>query len=279
LNFLDVVISLLYGVVQGITEWLPVSSTAHLMLLDWWAPAAVSEEVFQLFLVAVQLSSALAVLVLYFRRLCPIARRCRREDRADCLSLWGRMLVGCVPAALVGFFLDDAVESFFTSGGRGGVVIGTTLALYGIIFIAGERFFFKKQGKNSSLSSMPLRDALAVGVFQILALIPGTSRSGATVLGAMLMGYDRGQAAEFSFFLALPAMLGATLLRGVKLMASGIVPSGDEVAFLMLGCVASFLVSLAALRFLVDFVSRRGFAVFGWYRLALSALIFGALLL
>ena len=279
MRLIDIVLAFLYGTVQGITEWLPISSTAHLMLLEWWAPADVSPEFFNLFLVSVQLASALAVLVLYFRRLCPILRRCEHGERAAALSLWGRMLIGCIPAALVGLLLDETIERLFSSAGRGSAVIGATLAFYGILFIVGERSFFRKQRKNYSLSAMPYRDALAVGAFQILALIPGTSRSGATVLGAMLMGYDRGRAAEFSFFLALPVMLGATLLRGVKLFLAGVRPDGGEMAFLALGCAASFLVSLATLRFLIDFVRRHGFAVFGWYRLLLSALIFATLLL
>ena len=279
MRFVDVVHSALYGTVQGITEWLPISSTAHLMLLEWWAPAGVSKEFFNLFLVSVQLASALAVFVLYFRWLCPIPRRGECVAYAPHLSLWGRMLVGCLPAAFVGLFLDDAVERFFSSPKRGAAMIAAALAFYGILFVLGERFFFKKQRKSSYLGAMPYRDALIIGAFQILALVPGTSRSGATVLGAMLMGYDRGRAAEFSFFLSLPVMLGATLLRAAKFVLSGARPSGDEVAFLVLGCAAAFLVSLATLRFLIDFVSRYGFAAFGWYRLALSALIFCTFLL
>ena len=278
MKFIDLILSVLYGTVQGITEWLPISSTAHLMLLEWLVPPGVSAEFFNLFLVSVQLASALAVLVLYFRRLCPIPRRGARGECAACLLLWRRMLVGCLPAALAGLLLDDAVERFFASAGRGTAVIGTTLALYGILFILGERFLFRKQRKSDTLSAMPPRDALTVGSFQILALIPGTSRSGATVLGAMLLGYDRSRAAEFSFFLALPVMLGATLLRGAKLFLAGVRLDGGEVAFLMLGCASAFLVSLIALRFLIDFVGRRGFAIFGWYRLALSALIFTSFL-
>lgn len=274
LKNIDALIAVLYGLVQGITEWLPISSTAHLMLLRRWVPTPISESAFSLFLVAVQLASALAVVALYLPRLIPVRAAGEKSDLASVRSLWTRMLVGCLPAGAVGILLDDALDAFFRDQGRSEAAICVTLVLYGFLFLLIERVFRCKTRKNLLPEEMSLGDAFGIGCFQILALIPGTSRSGATVIGAMCLGYERGRAAEFSFFLAIPMMLGATLLRAVKLFFEGVALSVGEIVFFVIGSAAAFFVSLAALRFLVAFVRRRGFALFGWYRIALSVLIF-----
>lgn len=268
MDFVDFAIAVLYGIVQGITEWLPISSTAHLMLLERCLPGVLSGPFFNLFLVAIQLGSVFAVITHYLRVLVPIGapRNVRKESRA----LWIRMLLGSVPAGVVGFFVDDALEQFFSRGDRGTIAVAVALAFYGAVFLVADRIFQGKSRGNFHSDKLSIGDAIRVGCFQILALVPGTSRSGATVLGGMALGYERSRAAEFSFFLSVPIMAGATILRAIKLMLDDVCITTGEALFLLVGMITAFLVSLLTMRFLVGFVRRYGFSVFGWYRLALS---------
>lgn len=259
------------GVVEGITEWLPISSTGHMILIDdlLLMKEGVSEDFYQFFLVAVQLGAILAVLVLYFERLNPWSGRKTAFEKRRVTRLWRRVLVGVLPAALIGIPLDNFIETHF----YGFPVIAAALLLYGIAFIVIERGKKGSIDRVESVYELSYRDALLIGCFQALSLIPGTSRSGSTVLGGMLLGVSRTASAEFSFFMALPVMLGASLVRGVKFFVSGAGISGIELWVLLLGTLAAFLVSLVTIRFLMNFVKHHSFEVFGWYRIALGILV------
>lgn len=265
---------LLLGLVQGVTEWLPISSTGHLILLERLFPLPVSEEFFALFSVVIQLGSIAAVPVLYADTLSAPFRAGRTGERGAGLRLWRNILLACLPSAVAGLLLDDLIDSTLD----GPLVVACTLILYGILFLAAES---RRRAKGRGLTGeVPLSRAMGIGIFQVLALIPGTSRSGATILGGMLLGLDRGTAAEFSFFLAIPTMLGASGLRGAKFalaLAQGEV-SCSATEWLMLGLAAfvAFAVSCAVIRFLRDFVRRHTFRVFGIYRILLGGAVLAA---
>ncbi|MBQ8275093.1 MAG: undecaprenyl-diphosphate phosphatase [Clostridia bacterium] len=266
----------LHGLVQGVTEWLPISSTGHLILLERLFPLPVSEEFFSLFSVVIQLGSIAAVPVLYAQPLfAPLRAKCAGERQAG-LRLWRNILLACLPSAVLGFLLDDLIDSTLD----GPLVVACTLILYGILFLAAES---RRRAKGRGLTGeVPLSRAMGIGIFQVLALIPGTSRSGATILGGMLLGLDRGTAAEFSFFLAIPTMVWASGLRGAKFalaLARGEV-SCTATEWLMLGlaAVVAFAVSCAVIRFLRDFVRRHTFRVFGIYRILLGGAVLASAL-
>ncbi len=270
-TFIELLKAFFIGIIQGITEWLPVSSTGHMILFDEFVKLQVSDAFKEFFLVVIQLGSILAVCVLFFHRLNPFSAKKSQAERKDTLSLWGKVLVGCVPAGLLGVLLDDWFESNFYNF----VTVAIALIVYGIAFILVER---KKAGKTprvESVSELSFRDALLIGCFQVLSLVPGTSRSGSTILGASLVGVGRTAAAEFSFFMALPIMAGASLLKGAKFVLSGVGMSGTEIGVLIIGLAVSFAVSLLAIRFLMDFVKRHSFEPFGWYRIALGVVVIG----
>ena len=270
-TFIELLKAFFIGIIQGITEWLPVSSTGHMILFDEFVKLQVSDAFKEFFLVVIQLGSILAVCVLFFHRLNPFSAKKSQAERKDTLSLWGKVLVGCVPAGLLGVLLDDWFESNFYNF----VTVAIALIVYGIAFILVER---KKAGKTprvESVSELSFRDALLIGCFQVLSLVPGTSRSGSTILGASLLGVGRTAAAEFSFFMALPIMAGASLLKGAKFVLSGVGMSGTEIGVLIIGLAVSFAVSLLAIRFLMDFVKRHSFEPFGWYRIALGVVVIG----
>jgi undecaprenyl-diphosphatase len=261
----DLIKSLILGVVEGITEWLPVSSTGHMILLDEFLRLGVSPEFREMFIVIIQLAAALAVAVIYFRRLFPFYPGMAAEERRGVFALWGKILVSSVPAAVVGLLFDDKIDALFFNP----PTVAAALIFYGTVFI-----FIEKRAKISpeftDVSGLTYKIALFIGLFQLLALIPGTSRSGATIIGAMLLGASRPAAAEYTFFLALPVMLGAGALKLVKF---GFSFTGGELAVLGAGAAAAFVVSLASVRFLVGFVKKRGFSGFGLYRIALGAVI------
>lgn len=259
------------GIIQGITEWLPVSSTGHMILFDEFVKMQVSPDFKEFFLVVIQLGSILAVCVLFFHRLNPFSATKSQAEKKDTFRLWGKVLVGCIPAGVLGVLLDDWFESNFYNF----LTVAIALIVYGIAFIVVER---KKAGKTprvESVSDLSLRDAFSIGCFQVLSLIPGTSRSGSTILGASLLGVGRTAAAEFSFFMALPIMAGASLLKAAKFVLSGVGMSGVEIGVLAIGLAVSFGVSLLAIRFLMDFVKRHSFEPFGWYRIALGVVVIG----
>ena len=268
LEFLKVIF---LGIVEGITEWLPISSTGHMILVDEFLSLNVSEDFKEMFFVVIQLGAILAVPVLFWKKLYPFSRGNTKEERNKILSLWGKVIVGVLPAAILGLFLDDFFDEHFYNF----PTVAIALIVYGIAFIVIERL---KKGKNyhvESVYDLSYKDALIIGAYQVLSLIPGTSRSGSTILGGMLSGVSRSASAEFSFFMAIPVMLGASFLKIVKFIFGGAVISTLEIWLLVVGVVVSFLVSLLAIDFLMKFVKRHSFAPFGIYRIVLGALLIG----
>lgn len=265
---------LLLGLVQGITEWLPISSTGHLILLNSLIPISVSEDFFALFSVVIQLGSIAAVPVLYADALFSAVRAPTSRERRAGLALWRNILVACLPSAVIGFLLDDFIDEALD----GTLIVACTLILYGILFLVIERR--PRAGEIHTTDAISPRRAFGVGCAQVLALIPGTSRSGATILGGMLLGLERGTAAEFSFFLAIPTMLGAGGLRGAKFalaLARGETAcTGEEWLMLAVSALVAFAVSCAVIRFLRDFVRRHTFRAFGIYRILLGGAVLAA---
>ena len=269
--FIELLKALLYGIVEGITEWLPVSSTGHLILLGEFCPLNVSPAFSEMFDVVIQLGAILAVIVLFFRKLNPFAPSKTALEKKGTWSLWLRVCVAVIPSAAVGVLLDDWLDEHLYNY----VTVAVALIVYGILFILIEKFKPADKAAVTSVDSIDYKLAFLIGAFQMLALIPGTSRSGSTILGAMLLGCSRAAAAEFSFFMAIPTMLGASLLKVVKLFAEGVTVTAMEWGILAVASVTAFLVSLAAIKFLMDFVKKHSFASFGWYRIALGAAVLG----
>ena len=269
--FFELLKSLLYGIVEGITEWLPVSSTGHLILLGELFPLSVSPAFSEMFDVVIQLGAILAVIVLFFRKLNPFAPSKSALEKKSTWGLWLRVCVAVIPSAAVGVLLDDWLDEHLYNY----ITVAVALIVYGILFILIERFKPADKASVTAVEEINYKLAFLIGVFQMLALIPGTSRSGSTILGAMLLGCSRAAAAEFSFFMAIPTMLGASLLKVVKLFAEGVTVTALEWGILAVGCVTAFIVSLAAIKFLMDFVKKHSFASFGWYRIVLGALVIG----
>ena len=271
MEFIEFLKAILLGIVEGITEWLPVSSTGHMILLDEFISLDVSGEFLEMFLVVIQLGAILAVPVLFWDRLYPFSKKKSREERDAALSLWGKVIVGAIPAAIFGVLLDDILEAHLYNY----VTVAVALIVYGVAFIAVERFNKKKSFRVESVESLTYADALRIGAFQVLSLIPGTSRSGSTILGGILTGVSRTASAEFSFFMAIPIMLGASGLKILKFILGGFTATGAELLLLLTGIVVSFLVSFFVIRFLMDFVKRHDFSVFGIYRIALGVIVIG----
>jgi undecaprenyl-diphosphatase len=267
MDFWEIIKAILQGIVQGITEWLPISSTGHILLLDAVWPMKVSAAFFDVFKVVIQLGSIMAVVVLYFHKLNPLSPKKSAEQKADTWRLWGKVLIASIPAAVAGLALDDIIDEKLSVP----VVIAAALIVYGIAFIVmGSR---KRTPRVSRLSDMSYKTALGIGAFQMLALIPGTSRSGSTILGASLLGASRPVAAEFSFFMAIPVMFGASALKIVKFLVDGLSFSATEWVTLIIATVVSFVVSLFVIRFLMAFIKKHDFKVFGYYRIVLGLLV------
>ena len=269
--FIELLKSVLYGIVEGITEWLPVSSTGHLILLGEFCPLSVSPAFSEMFDVVIQLGAILAVIVLFFRKLNPFAPSKTPTEKKGTWSLWLRVCVAVIPSAAVGVLLDDWLDEHLYNY----VTVAIALIVYGILFILIEKFKPADKAAVTTVESIDYKLAFLIGAFQMLALIPGTSRSGSTILGAMLLGCSRAAAAEFSFFMAIPTMLGASLLKVVKLFAEGVTVTAMEWGILAVASVTAFVVSLAAIKFLMDFVKKHSFASFGWYRIALGGAVLG----
>ena len=271
----ELIKSLFLGIIQGITEWLPVSSTGHLILFNEFFPLQETSEAFMsMFEVVIQLGSILAVVVIYFSRLNPWSKKKSPAENSYTLKMWGKIIVAVLPAAVIGLLFDNVIDQYLSNF----VVVAITLILYGVAFIVIERTRSKTPFRIEKPEDIDMKTALFIGMFQVLALIPGTSRSGATIVGAMILGVSRTAAAEFSFFLAVPVMFGASGLRGLKYVAE--VATGKtemfgttELLVLLVGTITAFLVSLAVIRFLVGFVRRHSFESFGWYRIALGAVV------
>jgi len=269
---MEIIKAIVLGIIQGITEWLPVSSTGHMILADEFIHllGGANKDFVDLFLVVIQFGSILAVVTLFFNRLNPFSPQKTAEEKKSTWSMWFKVLVAEIPAAIVGLLFDDAIDSVLYNW----YTVSAMLALYGIAFIIVE----KRQHavKFTSIDDITYKTALMMGVFQMLALVPGTSRSGATILGAVILGASRETAAEFSFFLAVPVMFGASLL---KLIKYGFAFTGEELALLIIGMVTAYVVSLAAIKFLMGYVKKHDFTAFGWYRIALAAVVFAYFLL
>lgn len=266
---IEILKAILFGIVEGITEWLPISSTGHMILLDEFIRLDVTPEFMEMFRVVIQLGAILAVVILFFPKIFPFNfdRKKGGFIRKDIFVLWFKIIVACIPAAVVGLLFDDVFEALFYNY----KVVAFMLILFGIFFIVIEKRNEKMKPKINDLSEITYTTAVLIGVFQLIAAIfPGTSRSGATILGALLIGVSRTVAAEFTFFLAIPVMLGASLLKIVKF---GLAFTGMELAILLVGMVVAFVVSILVIRFLMDFIKKHNFIVFGWYRIVLGVLI------
>ena len=275
-KLIEIIYAVLAGIVQGITEWLPISSTGHLIILaSLFNIDSLSPDFVNMFDVVIQFGSILAIVVLYFHRLNPFAPSKSKAEKKSTWSLWAKILVAAVPAGVIGVALNDFLDETVFADPQRNFIIAAALIFYGILFIIIERTHRKKLYRIESPEDIDYKTALGVGAFQVLALIPGTSRSGSTIIGSTLLGVSRTAAAEFSFFLAIPVMLGASLLKIAKFVvgAEGGIASAftaGEFIVLGVGTLVSFLVSLVAVRFLVNFVRRHSFESFGWYRIVLG---------
>lgn len=257
--------AILYGIIQGVTEWLPVSSTGHMLLFDNFAKPAVSEAFWNLFLVVVQLASIVAVILLFWRRINPFSPKKDAAQKKRTWLLWGKVLVASVPVGVVGFCFADIIEGVL----RGNLVIAIALIVLGVGFL----FMGRVRQRECEPDALSWTKVFFIGCFQALSVIPGTSRSGSTIFGASLLGVGRSTAAEFSFLMAIPAMVGASGYQLLKALKAGISLAASEILFLAVACLIAFVVSVFAVRFLMDFVKKHSFAPFGWYRIGLGVLI------
>lgn len=271
----DILKVILLGIVEGITEWLPISSTGHLILVDEFVKVNASEAFKEMFNVVIQLGAILAVVVLYFRKLNPFSPKKTKQEKADTMQLWYKVVVACIPAAVLGILLDDWMEAKFHNY----IVVSIMLVLYGVLFIWVENWNKKNQPRVTGLSELSYKTAFYIGLFQVLSLIPGTSRSGATILGALLIGVSRYVAAEFTFFLAIPVMFGASGIKLLKFFAEGTGITSMEIAMLSVGLFVAFVVSILAIKFLMGYIKKHDFKVFGWYRIVLGVLVLGYFML
>ena len=269
---LDILISILFGLVEGITEWLPVSSTGHMILLEEFISFKnVSEGFFDMFDVVIQLGAIMAVVILYWKQIMPIKIKKENAIRVEwdnnIFTMWLKILVACVPAAIIGILFDDILDKYLYNG----YVVATSLAVFGIAFIIVENKKKGKDAKINSLAEITYNTAALIGIFQVLAAVfPGTSRSGATIVGALLIGVSRTVAAEFTFFLAIPVMFGASLL---KILDFGLDFTSLELAVLATGMIVAFVVSMLVIKLLMGYIKKHDFKVFGWYRIALGAVV------
>lgn len=266
MNVIEWLKVLLLGIVEGITEWLPISSTGHMILVNEFIHLNVSDAFMEMFLVVIQLGAILAVVVLYFGKLWPFTMPSKGWIKKDTWSLWFKVLIAVLPAAIIGLPFDDKIDKLFYNY----QTVAFTLILYGVLFIIIENYNKGRKPRVKSFQQLSYPMAVFIGVFQVLALIPGTSRSGATILGATLLGTSRYIAAEFSFFLAIPVMFGASLLKLVKF---GFHFTGTEAAILIVGMVTAFVVSVLAIKFLMGYIKKNDFKAFGYYRIVLGALV------
>ena len=264
---LEILKAIVFGIVEGITEWLPVSSTGHLILLDEFIRLDVTPAFYEMFQVVIQLGAILAVIVLFFQKLWPFSAKKTAVEKKNTWTLWCKVIVAVLPSAVLGLLLDDWMDTHLYNY----ITVAVMLIVYGVAFLLVERR--NTRAKVETVEALDYRTALLIGCFQVLSLIPGTSRSGATILGAILLGVSRPAGAEFSFFLAIPTMLGASALKLLKYLLEGMLPTGMEIAILAVGCGVSFLVSLLVIRVLMDFVRKHSFAPFGIYRIILGAAV------
>ncbi len=267
---MEILKTIILGIIEGITEWLPISSTGHMIIAEDILKLNVSEEFWKMFLVVIQLGAILAVIFLYFNKLNPFSPKKSKTQKKATWSIWGKVIVGVLPAAILGFLLDDWMDEHLYNT----ITVATTLIIYGILFIIVENLNKNKEFTTKSFKHLTYKKAFWVGCFQTLSLIPGTSRSGSTILGAMLMGTSREVAAEYSFFLAIPVMFGASALKILKyILNAEAMITQNEITVLIVGIITSFVVSIFAIKFLMGFVKKYDFKPFGWYRIALGIIL------
>jgi undecaprenyl-diphosphatase len=264
MQWIEMVKAVILGIIQGITEWLPISSTGHMILADQFLKLAGSENFVNVFMVVIQFGSILAVVTLYFHKLNPFSPKKDKQQKSDTWQMWFKVLVACVPAAIIGIVFGDQIHKYLYNA----PVVAAALIVYGVLFIILENRH--KKPKMKSISNLTYKTALMIGVFQVLALVPGTSRSGSTILGAVLLGASRGMAAEFSFFLAVPVMFGASL---VELLKEGLAFTGAEWGILIMGMVVAYVVSIFAIKFLMNYIRKHDFKAFGYYRIILGIIV------
>ena len=262
----EIIKAVFLGIVEGITEWLPISSTGHMLLVDEFLQLNMSEAFKEMFFVVIQLGAILAVVSVFFKRMIPFELNNGLKIKKDTFSLWVKVVIACVPGAVVTLLFDDFIESRLHTP----VVIALTLIIYGVAFIVIENAAKNKQPKTNQLEMISYKEALLIGLFQVLSIIPGTSRSGSTIIGALLIGVSRVAAAEFTFFLDVPVMFG---LSALKLLDFGFSFTTDEIIILLVGCVTAFAVSLGVVKFLMSYIKKKDFKLFGIYRIVLGALV------
>ncbi len=267
--FIEILKAVLFGIVEGVTEWLPISSTGHMILLDELVKLKVSDAFYEMFQVVIQLGAILAVVLLFFHKLNPFSPKKDAPAKNQTWQLWFKVVVAVLPSAVIGLLLDDWMDAHLYNY----IVVAITLVAYGVAFLYLERGENKKAYRIESVYDIDYRTALLIGAFQCLALIPGTSRSGSTILGAIILGVARPAGAEFSFFLAIPTMLGASALKLLKFLLSGVSATTTELGLLVVGCAVSFVVSLLVIRALMEYVRKRSFAPFGIYRIVLGGIV------
>lgn len=260
---------IILGIVEGITEWLPISSTGHLILVEEFVKLNASDAFEEMFNVVIQLGAIMAVVVLYFHKLNPFSPKKTNEQKEETMALWLKVIVACIPAGVLGILLDDWMDEHLHNY----VVVSVMLIVYGVLFIVVENWNKKNKPSVTKLSDLTYKTAILIGAFQVLSLIPGTSRSGATIIGALLLGVSRYVAAEFTFFLAIPVMFGASAIKLLKFFMEGTGISGMEIAMLGVGCVVAFVVSIIAIKFLMGYIKKNDFKVFGYYRIVLGVLV------
>jgi len=262
----DLIKTVILGVVEGLTEWLPISSTGHMILVDEFIKLDVTKQFMDMFLVVIQLGAILAVVVLNFEKLNPFSSWKSRQEKRDTVELWKKVIVATLPAGIIGLMLNKFMEEHLMTA----PVVATTLIFYGILFIIIENYNKRRHPRVTDLRNLDYKTALIIGFFQLLSLVPGTSRSGATIIGGLLFGASRYVATEFTFFLAIPVMFGASFLKMVKF---GIHYTGAEVLILVLGMVTAFIVSILSIRFLLSYIKTNDFKAFGWYRIVLGIVV------
>ncbi len=277
MDFLEILKAILFGIVEGITEWLPVSSTGHMILFDQFVKLDVSEEFYTMFQVVIQFGAIMAVVLIFWNKLWPFMLKENKSGsgkvvgwKEGALDMWLKIVAACIPAAVVGLLLDDKIDELFYHP----IPVALALIVVGVLFIVVESVKGRQKAAINSVAELTYKSVIIIGMFQLLAAIfPGTSRSGATIIGALIIGVSRATAAEFTFFLAVPVMAGASLLKIVKYALSGIAMSGSELVILLVGTVTAFLVSVLVIKFFMGYIKKHDFKVFGWYRIVLGILV------
>lgn len=268
MNIIEIIKLIFLGIVEGITEWLPISSTGHMLLVDEFVSLNFSENFKEMFFVVIQLGAIIAVVVMFWNKMWPFQFKDKSQPKVkmDTINMWLKVVVACIPSAVLGLLFDDLLEKYFGNA----VTIAIMLIFYGVAFILIENWNKKRTPKVATLNEISYQTAFIIGLFQVLSMIPGTSRSGATIVGALLIGVSRTAAAEFTFFLAVPTMVGASAL---KLFKFGLNFTGEEIFALVLGMVVAFVVSLLCIKWLMSFIKKHDFKVFGWYRIVLGIIV------